>query len=83
MDLHIGMFCLDPGDAFGRADQIEAADMPAASFLEDVDGGDERTARSQHGIQDDGQAAFDVAGQLGIIFHGFQRLFICGTGPPR
>ena len=59
-----------------RADQVEAADMLAAAFLEDVDGGDERTARGQHGVQDDGQAAFDIAGQLGIIFHGLQRLLI-------
>ena len=70
------MLFLDFGDAFGRADQVEAADVLAAAFFEDVDGGDERTARGQHGVQDDGQAAFDIAGQLGIILHRLQRFLI-------
>ena len=76
IDVHIGMLGFHLGDAFGRADQVEAADLSAAVLFEQVYGCDDGAARGQHGVKDDGQALVQVAGQLHIVFHGFQGAFV-------
>ena len=63
-------------DAFGGAYEVEAEDALAAALFEEVNRGDERSAGRQHGVKDDGDALVDLLGELHVVFHGLQRLFI-------
>ena len=76
IDVHVRVRFFNALDAFGGAYEVEAEDALAAALFEEVNRGDERSAGRQHGVKDDGDALVDLLGELHVVFHGLQRLFI-------
>ncbi len=77
------MLALHAGYAFGRADEVEALDVPASGALENGRGRSQGTARGEHGIKEERPAVRNVLGQLDAVFHGLERFLVPGKADDR
>ena len=76
VDGHVRMLARKARKALRGADQEQPHDVAAARFLEQVDGGDERAARGQHGVEDHGAALVDLLGQLDVVAHRLEGFLV-------
>jgi hypothetical protein len=76
IDVNIRMGILHLGQPFGGGDQKKTADMRAAGLLEQIDGGDQRSAGGQHGVQNQGDALLHVGGHLDVVPYRLEGLLI-------
>lgn len=79
VDLHVRVGFFHRFDAFRRGHQDHGTDFLAAGLLQQVDGGDHRTAGGQHRVDDQGQALVDVRGELFQVGVGFEGFFVAGN----
>ena len=69
IDIHIRMCFLHSFYTFGCSDDAQQTDALAALVLSQLDGGDGRTAGSQHGIYHEYLTLCTVCRQLAVIFY--------------
>ena len=67
VDRHEGMGGLKAVDAFGAGDHADHHDLAEALFVEQVNGGDRRTGRGEHRVDDECRGVCRRFGKLGVI----------------